>query len=549
MEQEMVQVFATSKWIFLFTSFYCVVIIGVGFYYSNRVNEDEDLVLASRSMTLPFLISSVVATWIGAGVVMGAATEAFTFGFQGIIFDPIAPMLTLIILGLFIAHKIRKAKYTTVVDFYISRYSKRLSGIFVVLQLLSGMAWQAGQLVALGVIISLTIGVPADTATIIGAGVVIMVTWFGGLHALSRLDMLALVLILTGLVVMLPYAFGHEAVGGISGFLQNASNWSELPAFSVGYSNALDAAGDTYGYMWYTGILGVTYLIAAWSCVTMGDLSCTTLTLRALAAKDEKTASRGFVIGGAVYLAIGMIPVILGMCVYMINPDFPILQADYLLPWFADSFIPGWAAVLFIVSLAAAIMSTTGDNLLGDATIIGHNFAKFYKPDMSPKQVLIIIRLVIPFVALAALAIGLYFQSIYKLVVFAGALLFPTMTASYLGGLFWKKGNSIGAFCSFISGVVSWSLGCFFLYAIIAEQNWIELEVGGVVKEILMQDWAMWDTIYVASVPAFIISVIVYVVVSLTTQKIDPPKPFVDVDGNPVESGLFPWSENNKSAA
>lgn len=549
MEQEMVQVFATSKWILLFISIYFIGIIGVGIYYSKRVNEDEDLILASRSMTLPFLISSIVATWIGAGVVMGAATEAFTFGFQGIIFDPFAPMLTLILSGLFIAHKIRKAKYTTVVDFYVSRYGKRLSSIFVILQLLSGMAWQAGQLVSLGVIISLTTGLSAATATIIGACVVVMVTWFGGLHALSRLDMLALILILTGLVVMLPYAFGHEAVGGISGFLENASNWNELPAFSLGYSNAVDAAGDTYGYMWYTGILGVTYLIAAWSCVTMGDLSCTTLTLRALAAKDEKTASRGFIIGGVMYLVIGMIPVILGMCVYMINPDFPILQADHVLPWFADSFLPGWAAVLFIVSLAAAIMSTTGDNLLGDSTIIGHNLVKFFKPDMSPKQTLKVIRLIIPFVALAALSVGLYFQSIYKLIVFAGALLFPTMTATYLGGLFWKKGNTIGAFASFVSGVVSWALGCFFLYATIADQNWIELEVGGVVKEILMQDWAMWDTIYVASVPAFIISTVVYVVVSLATQKIDPPKPFVDVDGNLVESGFFPWSKKNKKTA
>lgn len=548
MEQEMVTVFSTAKWILICLGIYFIGIIVTGLYYSGRVGESDDLVLAGRGLTLPFLVSSIVATWIGAGVVMGAASEAFAFGFQGIVFDPWAPMLTLVILGLFIAYRIRKAKYTTVVDFYTSRYGKKMASFFTFFQFMSGTSWVAGQLVALGVIIHLTTGVSKDLATFIGTLVIIIVTWFGGLWALSRLDALALVLIVLGLVIMVPFALGE--VGGITGFIENASNWSELPAFSLWYSNATDAAGDTYGFMWYTGILGVTYLIAAWTVVAMGDLNCTTLTLRALAAKDEKTASKGFVMSGVIYLVVGMLPVILGMCIYLINPDFPIQQYDNVLPWFAEYFLPGWAAVLFIVSLAAAIVSTTGDNVLVSSTLIGHNLYRYFKPNATNKESLKMIRIIIPIVGLVAMAIGLYFGSIYKLIVFAGAILFPTTTVSCLGGLFWKKSNGSGAIASFVGGTISWVVFYNVIYPVIEAQNWVEIEVNGAVQEVLMESWAMWDTIYVSAIPAFLVSLVSFIVVSLVTQKSDPPKPMLDADGNSMENEpMFFWSKKKEDIA
>ena len=45
---------------------------------------------------------------------------------------------------------------------------------------------------------------------------------------------------------------------------------------------------------------------------------------------------------------------------------------------------------------------------------------------------------------------------------------------------------------------------------------------------------AIWDATYIGSVPAFLVSAILVVVVSLATQKVDAPKPLADVDGNPM---------------
>ena len=81
----------------------------------------------------------------------------------------------------------------------------------------------------------------------------------------------------------------------------------------------LPLAGEE-GYLWYTGILGITYYLAAWASVGLGDISCPILLQRALAAKDHQTASRGFLISSFLYLFLGMIPVMIGIAMFTWGP-------------------------------------------------------------------------------------------------------------------------------------------------------------------------------------------------------------------------------------
>jgi hypothetical protein len=46
---------------------------------------------------------------------------------------------------------------------------------------------------------------------------------------------------------------------------------------------------------------------------------------------------------------------------------------------------------------------------------------------------------------------------------------------------------------------------------------------------------ATWDAVYIASTPAFIISIVVFLAISLLTNKIDPPKPLRDINGDLVD--------------
>ena len=58
-------------------------------------------------------------------------------------------------------------------------------------------------------------------------------------------------------------------------------------------------------------------------------------------------------------------------------------------------------------------------------------------------------------------------------------------------------------------------------------------------------DWAIWDAVYMGSIPAFAISIGLMVIVSLATQRKDPPKPLVDINGNP----FHPWLRREREHA
>jgi Na+/proline symporter len=97
------------------------------------------------------------------------------------------------------------------------------------------------------------------------------------------------------------------------------------------------------------------------------------------------------------------------------------------------------------------------------------------------------------------------------------------MVAPYLIGMYWKKANHAGALSSFLSGTLSWIVLSFFFYGQTFAACAEDVEC------------ATWDAIYIASTPAFLISVIVFIVVSLLTQKVSVPKVLTDIDGKPVD--------------
>ncbi|SDK03388.1 sodium:solute symporter family transporter [Natronincola ferrireducens] len=533
MEASVVGVFASAKWILMIMLVYIGVILFLGFKYAGKIEESDDLVLAGRGLTLPFLVPSIVATWICAGAMMGAAGEAYIGGFQAVVFDPFAAVLMMFLIAIFFAYRLRKAGYTTVVDFFDDKFGKKMGMLYLIVQVLSAVGWLGGQLVALGYIVFLTTGFSMNLAIVIGAITMIVVTYFGGLMALSRVDAISVLLMIVGLFIMLAVVMGH--VGGFSEFVATADNWLEVPTFAI-----TPVSADRGGYLWYTGILGITYYISAWAALGLGDIPSQVILQRALAAKDEKTATKGFMVSGFVYLTLGLIPVLIGIAMYTWGLELPLGQAEMVLPWVADNFLPPWAAVLFVVSLTATIVSTVGNTALICSTMIGHNLYKHFRPNATTQDELRMIRIAIPIVTAVALAIALYFETVYKLIIFSGSLQLCTVFAAFAFGMFWKKANTKGAVASFFAGAISWVIFFFIVFPFTKVANFEEeiIEAG------LYMDWAIWDGLYISMVPAAIVSIIVMYVVSKQTQISDPPRPLINAKGELMDDKFFFWSKD-----
>jgi Na+/proline symporter len=183
---------------------------------------------------------------------------------------------------------------------------------------------------------------------------------------------------------------------------------------------------------------------------------------------------------------------------------------------------PVWTAA-FVAALASALMSTSDSSMLAGATMFTENIIKQFKPDLSDKAQLRLTRLSLLVSGALSLYIAMAAATIYELAVIANTCILVGMVAPYIIGMYWKKANHIGAISSFLTGTFSWLALTFYYY-----QQTFPFCEGDV-------ECATWDAVYIASTPAFIISIVVFIVASLLTNKIDAPKPLTDINGQLVD--------------
>lgn len=178
---------------------------------------------------------------------------------------------------------------------------------------------------------------------------------------------------------------------------------------------------------------------------------------------------------------------------------------------------------LFIAALASALMSTSDSSILAGASVVTENIIPFFKPDIDGKEKLRWTRIMVVVIGIISITIALLAGTIYHLAMVAWSILLVGLFAPFAFGIYWKKANRSGAISAFFGGFISWIILTIFFYIRTTYEA-----CGGDF------DCAFWDAVYIASTPAFAISVLLIVVVSLATQKRDVPRLATDVDGNPL---------------
>lgn len=505
-----------------------IVRLVIGIWASRRVETNVDYVLAGRRLPLWMAAPSIMATWFAAETLMGSSSEAYSYGFQGVVFDPFGATMCLVIAGIFVVRLSRRAQYVTIMDFFQNRYGTTMSVIGTVTQIITYFGWTAAQIVAGGAILQALLGWPITTGMILVSVIVVFYTMLGGLWADTALDFIQMFLTAFGLL-MITFAI-MISVGGLREMINMAGAQYTTSTFAI-WPTAED------GYYGYFGRYGWFYYIAAWLALGLGAIPAQDYLQRTNAAKNEKTAVRSTFVAAALYLGFGVLSPLIGVVAFSaLGPALEGAETEFVLVSMAMKFLPPILAAVFIAALASALMSTSDSSMLAGATMFTENIVKVYKPNLSDKQVLLLTRLSLLLSGVFSLAIALFASTIYKLAVLANTSILVGMAAPYLIGMYWKKGNHFGALASFFSGVVSWIVLAIYYY---------NSYILPVIYEGEVMDDAVWDSIYIASTPAFFISVVVFIIASLLTQKKDPPKPLRDINGELVDMrNPFAWSKS-----
>jgi Na+/proline symporter len=341
------------------------------------------------------------------------------------------------------------------------------------------------------------------------------------------------------LFVAVPLLGGWEAIfSNDPNNILGINQWSIIPTSEA----AANPVTKNAGFMYYTGYVGWFYWLAAWIAIGFGSIPAQDLMQRVLSAKNEKTAAYSAYLAGLLYVTVGMMPVIIGMIYFRVNPDLSINDAmNKILLLMAVEHLPPVFAIIFISALVAALMSTSDSAILAAASILGYNGYKYFKPDADQYQTLKCTKIMVPVVTLFSLMLALYFQVIYNLMVIAWSLLLVSLFVPYVCAYFWKKANNYGAIASFWGGLIVWVIS-YLIYLPMTKAANTDLGIKGAETGIYF-DWAMWDSLYISSIWAVLGSIACMVIVSLATQKMNAPIALVDIDGKPMAienwKGLF----------
>ncbi len=407
---------------------YGVIMVVMGIYFSKKVKNSEDYILASKGLGAVVLTGTLLATWTGSGSISGGETSmAYSFGIIPALLMAIPTVVGIIILYV-IAPKIRAfGKYTVagILEEKYGSFARLLAGLIIILAYVGIVSYQ---MKGFGFILNITTGMSVGLGTIIGAFLIIFLATIGGLKSVAPTDALSAILMVLGLGITLPVIF--VIAGGWSEIVAN------VPAEQLTFSGSLSNI-QLLGYL-----LPSLFLL-------LGDQNMYQRLAASTGDKSSKKAQIGWLIGMLlVSPAISFIAFASRSLFPDIDPGMALLATTVVMPQVVGG---------ILLAAATAFIVTTGNSyLLSAATNITYDiFGRYIRKDASDHQLLKMTRFFVVILGVFAFIIISFFPTVLAVQMYAYTVYGAGITPAVLAVFFWKRVNLYGGVSSMIAGVVT----------------------------------------------------------------------------------------------
>jgi SSS family transporter len=419
---------------------YVLVQLLIGVLVSRRIRSESDYLLAGRNIGLPLATFSVFATWFGAETCLGAAGSIYAEGLAGGAADPFGYAICLFLMGLFFAVPLWRRQFTTLADLYRTRFSAGVERLAVFIMVPTSVMWAAAQIRAFGQVIAASSAFDVEVAITAAAVVVIVYTVYGGLLADVITDMVQGIALIIGLAILL-FAVA-QAAGGFE---------AAVRSIEPQRLNLLGAPDAT-----------PLQIIERWAIPIVGSLLAQELVARMLAARTPQIARRASLLGGGVYLVMGLIPVFIGLVGARLLPGLE--EPEQILPLLAQQHLSTFLYVLFAGALISAILSTVDSALLASASLVEHNLVVSLKPGIAEADKVRLARAGVVVFGIVAYVLALHAEGVYALVEEASAFGSAGIFTAAVFGLFTKFGGVHAATAALVAGIALWIAGEYVLH-------------------------------------------------------------------------------------
>jgi SSS family solute:Na+ symporter len=390
---------------------------------ARRRGGAEDYVLASRALTLPAFVSTLVPTFYGGVLGIGEFTWGGGLSNWTVMAAPYYVFAALY--AVFLAGRVRAEPGLSIPDHLEGAYGKRMALLGAALVFL--LACPADEVLMAGKLLTHLTGLGALPAMSLAAALAAALVWRGGLPSDVAANRLQIVGMFAGFAVILPFC-----------------------VMRLGGPAALAAALPP-GHLTWTGGLGPWKLLGWWL-VAVWTLVDPAFHQRCAAAESPATARRGILWSIAFWALFDLMTTAAGLYARAALPALD--DATLAFPRLADAVLPPLARGVFLAgcasSLFAALQATT---LLSAASLGKDGAARWLGREGDGLRWT---RLALPLSAVLAVLLARLVPSVTGLWYAVGSACIPGLLLPMLG-VYFPRGRAAGAW-AFASSAAGFGL-------------------------------------------------------------------------------------------
>lgn len=395
----------------------------VGKRASKTLNSNQDYFLAGKSVQFFPLMMTFLATQVGGGVVLGAADEAYLFGWPVLLY-PLGAALGLILLGSGLGRKLASFQVSTVAEIFEVVYqSVRLKRVASILSVVSLFMILVAQIIASHKFL-VSLGLNNTPLFIAFWAIVIIYTAQGGLKAVISTDIVQAGFF--SAVFLLCFGF----------VLYSDSSVSSLPLPQLEHFS--NVSSKLCGWL----LMPLLFMVIEQD---MGQ--------RCFAGASPNVVSKAALFAGIVTMIVCVVPVFFGSLANTMNLEVPtdgsVLMAAITAttnPWIAA--LVGCAVLAAVISTATSLINAISSNLAND-----FKFSIFQQTGSMR-----MVQVVTCAISIAAIFFAFYFNNVVDMLIQSYELSVSCLFVPIFIALFKKQGNFLSALLAILFGAAGFLL-------------------------------------------------------------------------------------------
>ncbi len=457
---------------------YFVITLIVGIRAGKNTTTMADFSVAKRNYSTTVMVATTCATLVAAENVMYASQRVFEIGILYAVVALGIPLGSLLVSRFVAPHfaYVAYKKCLSVGDLIGSFYGKKAQVITGLSATLFCLGSVGGQVCAIGYFCDYFLGLPHFTGIVLGAGIITVYSAFGGIKSVTITDVIQFAMLLV--IIPVTSSIGVQIFG-----------WKFLLShIPEGHLNLTVPVGEhTVDYI-------ILFIIFLMPCLDPA------LIQRFLMSRDSKQMQKFMTITGLLGIAFLFCVAMIGLTVLAMAPETP---SSNVFPYFINQLLPTGLRGFAVAGMLAVIMSTADSFLNTGSICFVHDFLQpLIGKNWDDAKQLKLTRYVTVCIGLGSILASLTSDHIMDIILIFCNFWMPVVTIPLYLTLCKFKGTSQGFIAASLAGLataIGWMI------------SRSSFGFGGLV-------------------PAMIVNVVVFVVVSKLTRSKDLPPYLLNPD-------------------